>query len=379
MANLASPMIRPFRWASNRPGAVAIAQRLPALLKVRTLHALLITLLVVTQYWFELASSLSDRPRLLAETFLALFERNVLYWLVAFAGIAVVQARIAPGRVRALVLVAGAVLWSEFVWPRIVELFDPFLVVELGLATQAGQAADGSWTAVTYLLLALWCYESADRAAHSMAARRQSELVRHRAERWLLELRLGSLQARLDPKVLFDTLDEAGRLYRSRPAAAERLLDALIGYLRQALPKLRQPQSTLAREVALASAYLRLLRTREGETLEVDAVIEPAADDACFPSMVMQPLCDALARSVLTGRGPARIRISAARDQDSVCLQFSADPVSAEPPRERLAEIRHTLLAMFGPLARLDAPCATAGVVRVVVEVPYDAASRIDR
>jgi LytS/YehU family sensor histidine kinase len=229
------------------------------------------------------------------------------------------------------------------------------------------------------MLLAAWCYDSADRATRSTSARRQSELTRRGAERWLLELRLGGLQARLDPQVLFDTLDEAGRLYRSRPAAAEHLLDALIGYLRQALPKLRQPQSTLEREVALAHAFLRVLRTRQGDGLELEVVVEPAVGDARFPSMVVQPLCEALARSALASGDPVRIRISASRNQDSAHLDLSAEPVQAAPAHERLAEIRHTLLVMFGPIVRLDGTGPVAGVARLSVEVPYEAAPRIDR
>ena len=179
--------------------------------------------------------------------------------------------------------------------------------------------------------------------------------------------------------MLFDTLDEAGRLYRSRPAAAEQLLDALIHYLRRALPQLRQAQSTLEREVALALAYLRVLRTRNGESLELETAVAPGVGDARFPPMVVQPLCDALAHLVLTSGGLARMVVSAAREQDCARLYLSAQPVQSAPSHERLAEIRHTLLAMFGPLARMDATGPTVGVLHVVVEVPYDAAPRIDR
>ena len=350
------------------------------LLKVRTVHALFVTVLIVAQYWFELASSLSDQPRLLIETFFRLFERNVAYWIIGFAIIAVVQTRIAAGRTRTIVLLSSMLVWSALwslfwtVWAPL----SPFIVVELGLTTPTGFAMDGVWTTTTYLLFAAWYYESADRARRSTAALRQSELVRRGAERWLLELRLGSLQARLDPQVLFDTLDEAVRLYRSRPAAAEQLLDALIDYLRRALPQLRQPQSTLEREVALALAYARVLRAADGESLEVESDVEPAVGDARFPPMVVQPLCDALARSTLAGGEPVRMRISATRDHDGARLRVTAQPARTAPASKRLEEIRRTLLAMFGPLVRMDATGPTAGVISVLVDVPYDAAPRID-
>ena len=350
-----------------------------ALLKVRTIHAVLVTLLVVVQYWLQLASSLSQQPRLLFEVFFGLFVWNVWDYIVAFAIIAVLQTRLAPGLARTMTLLSAMLVWV-LLWTLWNVLWDShFIVVELGLVSSAGQVASGLWTQTTYLLLAAWYYESADRATRTRATLRERELARRSAERWLLELRLGALQARLDPQVLFDTMDEAVRLYRSRPAAAEQLLDALIDYLRLALPQPRQAESTLAREVALAVAYTRVLRTPDGEPLELESDVEPAVGDARFPPMVVQPLCDALVRSTLASGAPARMHISASRDGDGACLCVTAQPTRTVPASKRLEEIRRTLLALFGPLVRMDATGPMAGVVSISVEVPYDAASRVNR
>jgi LytS/YehU family sensor histidine kinase len=153
----------------------------------------------------------------------------------------------------------------------------------------------------------------------------------------------------------------------------------LIHYLRRTLPQLRQPQSTLEREVALACAYLRVLRTRNGEPLEIEAAVEAAVADARFPRMVVQPLCDSLARAALASGEPVRMAVSAAREQDCARLHVSAQPVQSAPSQARLADIRHTLLAMFGHPARMDVSGPAAGVLHVVMEVPHDAAPRIDR
>jgi hypothetical protein len=350
-----------------------------ALLKVRTIHAVVVTLLIVTQYWLQLASSLSQQPRLLVDVFLGMFAWDVGYYIVGFAIIAVLQARLAPGRARTVTLIGAILVWV-LVWDLWGLLAGShFIVVKLGLVSRAGVRVSGFWTNSVYFLLAVWYYESVDRATRSTAILRESELARRSAERWLLELRLGALQARLDPQVLFDTLDEAGRLYRSRPAAAEQLLDALIDYLRRALPQLRQAESTLQREVELALAYARVLRTPEGAALELEAVVEPKAGDARFPPMVVQPLCDALARSALASGERACMRISATRDQDGARLRVSAEPVRTVPAGERLADVRRTLQAMFAPLVRMEVGCPTANMASILVEVPYVAAPRIDR
>ena len=350
-----------------------------ALLKARMIHAVLITLLLVTQYWLQFASSLWQQPHLLADVFFGMFAWNVWSFIGGFVIIAVVQARLAPGRARTLTLVGTLLVWSLlWQWWHVVA-GSHFIVVQLGLVSHAGVLVSGLWTSTTYFLLAIWYYESIDRATRSTAILRESELARRSAERWLLELRLGALQARLDPQVLFDTLDEAGRLYKSRPAAAEELLDALIDYLRRALPQLRQAESTLQREIELALAYARVLRTPDGKALELDVIVEPTAGDARFPPMVVQPICDALARSALASSERARMRISATRDQDGARLRVSAQPVHTVPAGERLAEVRRTLQAMFAPLVRMEVGCSTANMASILVEVPYVAAPRVDR
>ena len=379
MSGFAVPIARAFGPIPIRPKPHVEMQDLLALLKARTIHAVLVTLLVVVQYSFQFASSLSQQPGLLIEVFFGMFVWDVSLFIVGFSIIAVVQTRFAPGRARTMTLICAALVWV-LLW----ELWNyvagsHFIVVERGLVSWAGMNVNGLWVNATYFLLAAWYYESIDRAARSTAALRESELARRGAERWLLELRLGALQARLDPQVLFDTLDEAGRLYRSRPAAAESLLDALIEYLRLALPQMRHTESTLAREVALAVAYARVLRTPDGEPLELESNVPVAVRDARFPPMVVQPLCDALARSALASGAAARLHISASRERDGARLCVTAEASRSAPESGRLAEIRRTLESMFAPFVRMDATGPTVGVVRVIVEVPYDAAPRVGR
>jgi hypothetical protein len=375
MTGTALPVIHPFGRVRGSDTLTAARDLLP-LLKVRTFHALLVALLIAAQYWFELASGLSDRPRLLVDVFLGLFAQNAPYWIIGFAIISVVQTQLAPGRARLIVLISSMLIWAAL-WT----LRSPYSahVVQLGLVSPAGYIRDGIWTTTTYLLLAAWYYESADRAARTTAVLRESELARQSAERWLLELRLSTLQARLDPQVLFDTLDNAGRLFRSRPTAAEQLLDSLIDYLRRALPQPRQAESTLAREVALALAYARVLRTPDGEPFELQSDVAPDVGDARFPPMVVQPLCDMLARSAPASGATARLHIAASRERDGARLCVTAEVLRSAPESLRLAEVRRTLESMFAPLVRMNATGPTGGVVRVVVEVPYDAAPRIDR
>jgi sensor histidine kinase YesM len=340
---------------------------------------MLVALLVVVQYELQLAPALAQNPRVLLEVFASMYFWNAAVILVAFLLIAIVQLAVPPGHTRFAILTVGVLafvsLWAQ--WFAVVESAHT-IVVEYGLTTARGQLFDGIWTNTTYLLLAVWCYEIADRARRSTAVLRENEIARQSAERWLLDMRLRRLQARLDPRVLFDTLDEIGRLYRSQPAAAEDLLDRLIDYLRSALPQLRQRESTVQREVDLALAYAQILRGLGGATLAIEAHVERDAARARFPPMVVQPICDALGRQALLASNEARLTIHATRDDDYLRVVMTGAPVTSLPDARRIDATRRTLLAMFAPQARLEATLA-GDAATVSAEVPYVTAPRVDR
>jgi LytS/YehU family sensor histidine kinase len=78
-----------------------------------------------------------------------------------------------------------------------------------------------------------------------LAALRAAELGRASLQQRLAEARLATLQARVDPDFLFQTLARLEQSYEADPDAADRLLDELIAFLRTALAEIRgkiQPQ-----------------------------------------------------------------------------------------------------------------------------------------
>jgi hypothetical protein len=80
-----------------------------------------------------------------------------------------------------------------------------------------------------------------------LSALRSAELGRATAQQQLAEARLASLEARIDPDYLCHTLSRLERLYEEHPTAADRLLDELIGFLRNALA---EPRTRKSKEAA---------------------------------------------------------------------------------------------------------------------------------
>jgi two-component system sensor histidine kinase AlgZ len=133
--------------------------------------------------------------------------------------------------------------------------------------------------------------------------------------------RLGELQARIRPHFLFNTLNSAIALVRAEPARAEALLEDLSDLFRHALADPGE-SVTLAQEIALAKRYLAIEQVRFGERLRLTWALDPAANQARLPPLLLQPLVE---NAVLHGVEPnpsgAEVSISTERRGDKVIIK----------------------------------------------------------
>jgi hypothetical protein len=338
-------------------------------LRVHLAHAALFAVLIASQFFFRALPAIADDFGLMAKVFAYLFARNFVFVGVFIAFVALVQARVARGRPRWLSWFGGLV--------ALIALNVAFIfwgpagpLLEQGVAAPLGLAFENVWTYATFGCLAIWYYESDDRAARAIGALRESELARRSAERWVLEMRLGVRQARLDPRLLFETLDHAGIAYRSGIAAGEELLGDLIDYLRKALPQLRQSAVTLGQELELALAFAQLVRSADGRRTRVEARVDSAVANASFPPMVLQPLCKILVASARPGDSPVQLWIAATRHGEFVRVHLRAKPSLASSDTG-LDEVHRTLASMFAPQFRLSGIENVDGEASVWLEIPY--------
>ena len=103
--------------------------------------------------------------------------------------------------------------------------------------------------------------------------------------------RLTELQSRIRPHFLFNTLNSAIALVREEPAQAESLLEDLSDLFRHAL--IEQGEAvTLGEEIALARRYLHIEQVRFGTRLQVQWQLDPRADGARLPPLLLQPLVE---------------------------------------------------------------------------------------
>jgi hypothetical protein len=167
-----------------------------------------------------------------------------------------------------------------------------------------------------------------------------SAMARSRAEALLDSARLEALQSQIDPKLLLDSMQDLEQRYRASPDGAERLLEALVEFLRYAMHGLRVPVSTLDAELQLAHAFSTLQHERgvEGAWRIVEEAAPPNVPRK-FPSLLMLRL---LALGGDGGRPMLRVR------QENGQTVLSLHGVSRSVSGELQQQIRTRLYALYG-------------------------------
>ncbi|GAB3670757.1 sensor histidine kinase [Salinisphaera aquimarina] len=173
-----------------------------------------------------------------------------------------------------------------------------------------------------------------------------------------MRARLEALQARIEPHFLFNSLNSVAALIAIRPADAEYALEDLAALLRARLSSEVPAVTTLADEMTLVNAYVRIEQLRMGERLRMDIDIAAAAMACRLPSLALQPLVENA-----IGHGVARlprggvVSLSARVDGGMLVLRV-ANPLAADTPavpgnRQALVNIERRLALRYGEAATL--------------------------
>jgi hypothetical protein len=160
---------------------------------------------------------------------------------------------------------------------------NPGRLVGLGQLTFAG-VAFGLWLALGALV-----------RQREALAREQAlafELERSELARQALDARLRLLQAQVQPHFLFNTLANVQALVDAGSPQASAVLASLIAYLRAAVPRLNERDSTIERELQLARAYLELMHLRMPDRLQFSLRADDAALKLRCPPMTLLTLVE---------------------------------------------------------------------------------------
>lgn len=201
---------------------------------------------------------------------------------------------------------------------------------------------------------------------------RQAEI-----ERALAEAQLRNLRLQLQPHFLFNALNTiSSTLYRD-PKAADELLEQLGELLRASLRTGQVDEVTLRDELLVLSLYVSLMKARFGDALCMEVVVEPGADEAVVPSMILQPLVEnAIRHGGITVRGAGTITVRASRNGDKLVLEVGDDgpgPVDETPARRGvgLTATAERLALLYGPHQDLSTGMGPDGGFVATISLPF--------
>ncbi|SFU57198.1 sensor histidine kinase [Pseudoduganella namucuonensis] len=207
------------------------------------------------------------------------------------------------------------------------------------------------------------------------AQRQAQELHMAALKQAALSAELKSLQAQVEPHFLYNTLANTRYLARHDPDKAVRMLDHLIAYLRTALPDLRTPSSTLAREFQLAEHYLALMAIRFGDRLAFELACPPDLEGAAMPPLMLMSLVEnAVRHGVEPKPGAVRVKLAAARDGARLRVLVCDDGAGLEGTvfgsGVGLRNVRERLAALYDGAGGFELRAAAGGGAEAELRLP---------
>ncbi|MGA8025545.1 MAG: histidine kinase [Bryobacteraceae bacterium] len=223
------------------------------------------------------------------------------------------------------------------------------------------------------------------------AQARERETQAARLAGQLSEARLGALRMQLNPHFLFNSLNAITVLVRDRnTAGASQMLELLSDVLRQVLRSDATHETPLSTEVEFLQRYLAIEQIRFSDRLRPSIEIDPALWGAAVPSLLLQPLENALRHGIARRADAGVLELRARREGSKLVLTVRDDGPglpkefdrrdafdlnAPAPPGVGLANIRARLSALYGAAADLDVSDAPGGGVVATVTLPYHEAS----
>jgi signal transduction histidine kinase len=185
--------------------------------------------------------------------------------------------------------------------------------------------------------------------------------LEYRAKYETAQARLSSLESRLRPHFLFNTLNSIMALIPDDPKAAERVTERLAALLRYSLDSSGHSTVRLEQELKVAVDYLEIEKTRFGDRLHYSIDVPGELMQAEVPPFSLQTLVE---NSVKYGGG--EIRVSAHNGNGRLLLRVwdsgGGFPEDAPlPAGHGLNNLKERLDAVWGANAAVEFPRANAG------------------
>jgi len=241
-----------------------------------------------------------------------------------------------------------------------------------GLSRLYAQTGEKILTFVATVTLSAVYYLKDSRTSNALAS---AQLGLTQAQNRRLTEELRSAQAAIDPDFLFATLAEVDRHFESEPRVAERLLEALIRYLRAALPANDDSIGTLGQQATLARAYMEIEGIRSTGRVQAEIDVPSELETRPFAPALLLPLVTLVAGDAPGWGRDVRIRVSASVASGRLSVEVrgvGCDRRIAADSEATLAPLRRRIGALYGSRAELSLATREPGesTANIVIDDP---------
>jgi len=239
------------------------------------------------------------------------------------------------------VLIAFGWMPREFYWPE----FWASLKIATFISILAG--------------ISIGVYETFQwRLQESTLQLRTKELERERAQKLATAAQLASLESRIHPHFLFNTLNSISSLIPEDPVRAERLVEQMAALLRFSLDANQAGLVPLGAELKVVADYLEIERARFGDRLRYQIDLAGDLDAARVPALAVQTLVEnSVKYAIAPNRAGGEIRIAGSRENGCLMVavtdQGPVFTLESAPAGHGLDNLKDRLATLFGGHAGL--------------------------
>jgi two-component system, LytTR family, sensor histidine kinase AlgZ len=188
---------------------------------------------------------------------------------------------------------------------------------------------------------------------------RTRQVEQERAYKLLAEAQLSSLESRIHPHFLFNTLNSIAALIPSNPRLAEDTVGKLASLLRFSLNANHTSLVPLSQELQIVRDYLEIEKTRFGARIRYEIAVPEALVDVKVPPLALQSLVENTIKHVVSQRNlGAMIQIAASQESNHIRLEVLDDGPGFSPgaitPEHGLGNLVARLELLYGKDGQLE-------------------------
>lgn len=158
----------------------------------------------------------------------------------------------------------------------------------------------------------------------------KTELRRARLSEQLLQVKMEALKSQLNPHFLFNTLNSISALIREDQKKAQNMIAYLGDLLREVLVLKDIHLITVDKEISILNKYLKIMKIRFSDHLNIDLQIEKDTEEALVPNMIIQPVIENSIKhgySYDTTNLKVMLHISRKRDKLVIHIKNNGEPL----------------------------------------------------